>query len=120
MRINPPTTLALDLEGTLISNAMSQIPRPGLFEFLSSCHQLFPRVVIFTTVKEALFRSIACQLVEEGVAPEWFATIEYISWQGATKDLRCITGAQVDKVLLVDDYEPYVHPGQAATGAVVV
>jgi len=26
--------ITLDLEGTLISNAMSQIPRPGLFEFL--------------------------------------------------------------------------------------
>lgn len=30
-----PTVLALDLEGTLISNAMSQIPRPGLHAFLT-------------------------------------------------------------------------------------
>lgn len=29
-----PTILALDLEGTLISNAISQIPRPGLKTFL--------------------------------------------------------------------------------------
>jgi hypothetical protein len=29
-----PTILALDLEGTLISNAISQIPRPGLHCFL--------------------------------------------------------------------------------------
>ena len=26
--------IALDLEGTLISNAHSQIPRPGLYRFL--------------------------------------------------------------------------------------
>ena len=30
-----PSILALDLEGTLISNAVSQIPRPGLYNFWS-------------------------------------------------------------------------------------
>jgi hypothetical protein len=34
--------LALDLEGTLISNAMSQIPRPGLYDFLEKVNNLFP------------------------------------------------------------------------------
>lgn len=29
-----PTILAMDLEGTLISNVVSQIPRPGLLDFL--------------------------------------------------------------------------------------
>ena len=43
-------TIALDLEGTLISNAMSQIPRPGLFSFLEECRRLVERVVMFTTV----------------------------------------------------------------------
>jgi len=74
-----PTVLALDLEGTLISNAMSQIPRPGLAHFLSQCKELFPRVVVFTTVKEELFRKIAGLLVEESVAPSWFADVEYIT-----------------------------------------
>jgi len=40
--------LALDLEGTLISNAMSQIPWPGLAGFLNRCAELFPRIVMFT------------------------------------------------------------------------
>ena len=104
--------LALDLEGTLISNAMSQIPRPGLFEFLSRCRELFPRLVMFTTVKEPRFRDIAVLLVKEGAAPDWFAQIEYITWHGETKDLSFVPGAVMDDVLLVDDFERYVHPGQ--------
>ena len=104
--------LALDLEGTLISNAMSQIPRPGLYGFLSRCHELFPRVVIFTTVKEERFRNIARLLVEEQVAPRWFADIEYVDWHGETKDLNFVLGAKPSETLLVDDFEQYVHPGQ--------
>jgi len=50
---------AIDLEGTLISNAMSQIPRSGLFDFLEKVKNLFPRLVMFTTMKEAKFRKIA-------------------------------------------------------------
>jgi hypothetical protein len=50
-------TIALDLEGTLISNAVSQFPRPGLFTFLEYCHENF-RLVIFTAVNEVRFRSI--------------------------------------------------------------
>ncbi len=67
-------TIALDLEGTLISNAVSQFPRPRLFIFLEYCHQNFvggsgafasaiasrfeTRLVIFTAVNEVRFRSI--------------------------------------------------------------
>jgi hypothetical protein len=58
-------TIALDLEGTLISNAVSQFPRPGLFTFLEYCHQNFvgvashfeTRLVIFTAIDEVRFRS---------------------------------------------------------------
>jgi NLI interacting factor-like phosphatase len=52
-------TIALDLEGTLISNAVSQFPRPGLFTFLEYCHENFDRLVMFTAVNEVRFRSIA-------------------------------------------------------------
>ncbi|MET3382352.1 NIF family HAD-type phosphatase [Variovorax paradoxus] len=106
--------LALDLEGTLISNAMSQIPRPGLAEFLTRCAELFPRIVMFTTVKEERFRRIARLLVDEKVAPAWFADMEYIVWQGETKDLQFVRGVDPHQVLLVDDFEKYVHPGQEA------
>jgi len=58
-----PTILALDLEGTLISNAVSQIPRPGLYQFLEVAHELFEHLVIYTTVPEAAFRRISRLLV---------------------------------------------------------
>jgi hypothetical protein len=107
-----PNILALDLEGTLISNAASQIPRPGLNEFLIQCREIFPRIVMYTTVSEARFRPIAELLVNEGLAPGWFAKTEYVQWTGATKDLARICGATVQQCLLVDDFEGYVHPGQ--------
>jgi len=108
------SVLALDLEGTLISNAVSQIPRPGLFNFLEGCRELFPRIVMFTTVNETRFRAIASVLIQERAAPAWFAQLEYVSWTGATKDLALIHNAAVEKCLLVDDFEAYVHPGQHA------
>ncbi len=109
---NRPTVLALDLEGTLISTAHSQIPRPGLCDFLKHCQALFPRIVIFTAVEEARFRPIARLLVENGDAPSWFADIEYIHWYGVIKDFKFIPNANVSDILLVDDFEPYVQKEQ--------
>lgn len=40
MPIVRPTILALDLEGTLISTAYSQIPQPGLRHFLTQGKRL--------------------------------------------------------------------------------
>lgn len=106
-----PTTLALDLEGTLISNAISQIPRPGLAQFLEGIRSQFDRLVMFTTVPEERGRSIAALLVREGTAPAWFAELDYVAWSGKTKDLRYVS-PHLGSVLLLDDYGPYVHPGQ--------
>ncbi|MDO9225219.1 MAG: NIF family HAD-type phosphatase [Pseudomonadota bacterium] len=106
--------IALDLEGTLISNAMSQFPRPGLYAFLEACRGRVERVVMFTTVKESVFRPIADLLVAEGHAPSWFRDIEFVTWEGATKNLDWIPGVQPEEALLVDDFEIYVHPGQEA------
>jgi len=106
-----PTILAMDLEGTLISNAVSQIPRPGLYEFLVSVNKSFERLVIYTTVPEPAFRKIAALLVREGSAPEWFAQLPYVDWAGHTKDLRNVSSTP-GKVLLLDDHQGYVHPGQ--------
>ena len=44
--------LALDLEGTLISNAMSQIVRPHLKFFLEEVNVKFDKIVIYTAVSE--------------------------------------------------------------------
>ncbi|MDO3384929.1 NIF family HAD-type phosphatase [Gilvimarinus sp. SDUM040013] len=107
--------IALDLEGTLISNAVSQFPRPGLLDFLNKCKSMCSRVVIFTTVREEVFRAVAKLLVSESCAPDWFETIEYINWHGKTKNLSFIPDVAVDEALLVDDMHLYVHPGQEAS-----
>lgn len=104
--------LALDLEGTLISNAMSQIARPGLRCFLEFCGEAFQRLVVYTSVSEGLFRQIARMLVNEGSAPGWFHALEYIDWDGKIKDLRRIRGVDPAGIVIVDDYEPYIHPTQ--------
>lgn len=64
-----PTILALDLEGTLISNAISQIPRPDLYQFLEDVRSQFSQLIMFTTVPEERFRSVADLLSREGSAP---------------------------------------------------
>lgn len=104
--------IALDVEGTLISNAMSQIARPGLHDFLEACRNLCNRVVIFTTVKENLFFEIANTLVDEGLAPGWLKDIEYIAWSGATKNLTFIKDVDVSEVVIIDDFAGYIHPEQ--------
>lgn len=113
--------LALDLEGTLISNAVSQFPRPGLFDFLEFCHSTFDRIVMFTCVREAKFRQIATTLAEEGSVPQWFTTLEVVDWYGVLatfdypcKDLRFIKDIDLstDVVYLIDDMQDYVCPGQ--------
>lgn len=106
-----PTILALDLEGTLISNAVSQIPRPGLHAFLEQVHGQFDELVIFTTVDEGLFRRIASLLVSEGEAPVWFKELGYTSWTGPTKDLKYVSPT-LGASLLLDDHGAYVHQGQ--------
>lgn len=114
IQLRRPIVIALDLEGTLISNAVSQIPRPGLLAFLARCRYLSPRVVIFTAVNESRFREIAALLVRERASPDWFADIEYVTWHGKTKDLSFVADAALDEILLVDDIEAYIHPGQEA------
>lgn len=109
-----PTVLALDLEATLISSAVSQFPRPGLFDFLNRCRELFARIVMFTTVPEVRFRQIAATLALEGAAPAWFQEVEYVNWVGSTKNLEFIPDCDVIEAMLVDDLESYVHPGQAS------
>lgn len=107
-----PDILALDLEGTLISNAISQIPRPGLYEFLESMRLQFDRLVMFTTVPETLVRKIGHLLASEGAAPPWFHLLDCIEWSGKTKDLRYVAPV-LGRALLLDDHEPYVHPEQS-------
>ena len=52
-------------------------------------------------------------LVAKGDAPPEAAwKLEYVDWSGPYKDLRFITGATPQEVLLVDDQAPYILPEQ--------
>lgn len=106
-----PSILALDLEGTLISNAVSQIPRPGLRDFLDYVRVSFNEVVLFTTVPRDNALRITSLLAEEGHAPSWFAEARYVEWKGSTKDLRFVS-PRLGQALLLDDHNPYVRPDQ--------
>lgn len=106
-----PSILALDLEGTLISNAVSQIPRPGLRDFLDYAGSTFDEVVLFTTVPRHMSLRIALLLAEEGHVPGWFTEVRYVEWTGSTKDLRFVSPL-LGQALLLDDHRPYIHRGQ--------
>ena len=110
---NKIKVIALDLEGTLISNAMSQFSRPELHQFLEFCRNQFERIVIFTAVSEERTRLIIRTLAENGDVPVWFSdSLEYVTWSGQYKDLKFVEGANVQEVLLLDDQEAYIHPEQ--------
>ena len=112
--MNTPSirVLALDLEGTLISNAVSIFTRPHLFSFLEFCHAHFERVVLFTAVSEHRVRYIIHLLADEGTVPQWFRDIECVRWKGPYKNLKFVDGAALEEVLLIDDQEHYIHPEQ--------
>lgn len=50
--------------------------------------------------------------MQEGLAPDWFAELEYVNWTGPTKDLAFIPNCQLTTTVLVDDCQLYIHPGQ--------
>jgi hypothetical protein len=105
--------LALDLEGTLISNAVSQFPRPGLRSFLEFCFHRFDRVLLFTAVPKDRANHVISTLVAEGHAPpEMQSRLEYVHWDRRYKDLRFIAGAKPKELLLVEDQEHYIVPEQ--------
>ncbi len=105
-------TIALDLEGTLISNAVSQFPRPGLYEFLEFCHSRFEQVVVYTAVREELCRKIFELLVAEHVAPPWLSQVPCVRWNLRVKDLNNVPNTTLDRCLLVDDNPDYVAENQ--------
>lgn len=106
--------IALDVEGTLVSNAVSQVPRPGLRTFLEACADLATEVVIFTSVPETRFRQMAAHLVSRGEAPEWFSRATFVQWQGPYKRISFISGSEDEAAVLVDDMGLGVHPDDRA------
>lgn len=76
--------LCLDLEGTLISNAVSQIPRPHLYKFLEEVHERFD-LIIYTSVSEERTAAIQKLLVAEEAAPPFFKDLQVIRPAGTLK-----------------------------------
>jgi hypothetical protein len=107
--------VALDLEGTLISNAVSAFPRPGLKRFIEFTLKVADRVVMFTTVREERARELLQLIENEGFLPAGFAAaVEFVPYSGKTKDLSAAGEPDSATVLLVDDQPSMVHPGQEA------
>jgi NLI interacting factor-like phosphatase len=105
--------LALDLERTLISDALRADPRPGLFDFLAFCNRRFERVTLFTCVEEADAREILDALAHAGHVPQDFLErLEYVEWAGEHKDLNLVPDAVPNEVLLVDDEPGWIRPDQ--------
>lgn len=63
-------TIAIDLEGVLISNAVSQFPRAGAGSFIAACRRAADRVVLYTSVPGDRAAEIVARLVAEGHLPE--------------------------------------------------
>jgi len=102
------TLLCMDLKGTLISNAVSQIPRPGLRTFLESVWEVCD-LMLYTSVSSVRVHMIRNLLVEEGVAPVWFLDLPVCHPDGTIKDkARC---GRSDAFLL-DDQAVVVAPGE--------
>lgn len=100
--------LCMDLEGTLISNAVSQIPRPGLYTFLESVSEVCD-LMLYTSVSSERVNAIRNLLIEEGVAPVWFLDLPVLHPTGTIKDkARC---GRSDAMLL-DDQAAVVASGE--------
>ena len=105
--------LALDLEGTLISDAFSAIPRPGLREFLDFCEERFERLYLFTTVVRDEAWPILEDLTDQRFLPITFLDrLNYVEWEGRYKDIQVIPDALPESVRLVDDDGSWIHPDQ--------
>lgn len=106
------TTIALDLEGTLISNAVSQFPRPGLKAFLQFCRDNFASVYIYTAVRDSTCVPIVETLIDDDLAPAWLADIPFVQWDRSVKDLNNVPNCDPDACLLLDDNRDYVVDSQ--------
>lgn len=105
---SPAPLLCLDLEGTLISNAVSQIPRPGLHSFLEAAGQLCD-LMIYTSVSMARVETIRNLLVMEGAAPPWFKDLPVIRPLGTEKPKKACGRADA---FLLDDQKAVIVPGE--------
>ncbi|MFC2131595.1 NIF family HAD-type phosphatase [Bacteroidota bacterium] len=119
LNFSKPKILALDLEGTLITDRITIVPRPGLYEFLEYCKSKFERIVMMTSVPLEYFLQTREHLLEIEAVPKWFIKVPYINYAdfeesefGEFKDLRCIPESKVDEILIIDDMEWFIRNEQ--------
>jgi hypothetical protein len=109
----PIRVLALDLERTLLSDALHREPRPGLYDFLLFCCDRFERVVLFTSVNKPQALAALQECANQGHVPQEFMDrLEYVEWEGMYKDLRFVPNATTSEVLIVDDDGGWIRADQ--------
>ncbi|WP_152208281.1 NIF family HAD-type phosphatase [Marinobacter changyiensis] len=102
--------ICLDIEGTLISNAVSQIPRPHLYHFLTEVNKLAD-LVLYTSVSPTRTRKIQNLFVDEGVVPDWFGKLDALHPIGTTKPkaVAASYAPTASRIFLVDDQEACIE-----------
>lgn len=98
--------LCLDLEGTLISNAVSQVPRPFLYQFLECAAQLCD-LMIYTSVSAQRVDAIKELLVAERKVPPWFRDLAVVHPEKTVKP-KALCGR--DDAFLLDDQSGVIAP----------
>jgi len=105
---NRKPLLCLDLEGTLISNAVSQIPRPGLDGFLESVSRICD-LALYTSVSRERLQDIQDVLIKEKAVPSWFKDLPTFHPAGTIKfKINCGR----NDALLLDDQAAVIAPGE--------
>lgn len=94
--------ILLDLEGTLISNAVSVFPRPQLKEFLVAVAECADVVAIYSAAPATRVRQIIDILADEGGVPEWLRDVAVHYAHDGVKDLSRF-GPPLDRLVLMDD-----------------
>ena len=114
--------LALDLEGTLISNIVSQSPRPHLKEFLQFCQDSDFCTVLYTACDTHSARDALMRLERYGHIPRIMGMMPIVKWNkftGPTRNPKNLQhaqkmypGSRLHKCYLVDDISAFVAIGQ--------
>lgn len=100
--------ICLDLEGTLISNAVSQVPRPGLKRFLERLHKIAD-IAIYTSVGRNRLEKITQLLTLEGSLPPWFKDLPVIH---PTDTIKKKAACKRPEAFLVDDQGDVIAEGE--------
>lgn len=105
--------ICLDIEGTLLSNAVSLFPRPDLYQFLLEVNKLAD-LVLYTSVSAARTEKIQHLLVDEGTVPHWFAKLDALHPPYTTKPraLAASYAPGASRIFLVDDQRACVEENE--------